>query len=372
MSSPTYWLNVYTEKTWEEFLDHGADVTGFPDSSTGRRAKKIGSGDRLICYVKGAIRFVGILEVVSEAYRDENERIWEDRLFPWRLKVNPLVKVDLESGIPVKSLRDELSIFEDMNSPNSWTGYLQGSPRSWKQRDGEVIYRELRKKTDSTAGGGVEEKGAVNEPKTDSVTEDDEESEPQSEVEPSPSSETDSTTKHTRIQHSLLKLGASMGFDVWVARNDRSRGTDGKTFSELFDLKDELPLSFDRDTIKTIEYIDVLWLQGNSVRAAFEIESTTSVYSGLLRMSDLLAKQPNLRIPLYLVAPEDRRDKVLKEVSRPTFDNLNTPLCKVCRYISFESLQRRVEGMESAGVGLHHLNPSFLDEVSESTEPDES
>jgi hypothetical protein len=54
----------------------------------------------------------------------------------------------------------------------------------------------------------------------------------------------------------------------------------------------------------------VLWLSGPAVVAAFEIESTTSIYSGLLRMADLLALQPNLNIPLFLVAPEDRRSEL--------------------------------------------------------------
>jgi hypothetical protein len=46
----------------------------------------------------------------------------------------------------------------------------------------------------------------------------------------------------------------------------------------------------------------VVWLKGNAIVAAFEIESKTSIYSGLLRMSDLIAMQPNLDIPLYLGA----------------------------------------------------------------------
>ena len=29
-------------------------------------------------------------------------------------------------------------------------------------------------------------------------------------------------TRHTEIQYHLLKLGAELGLDVWVARNDRS------------------------------------------------------------------------------------------------------------------------------------------------------
>lgn len=36
--------------------------------------------------------------------------------------------------------------------------------------------------------------------------------------------------------------------------------------------------------------------------------------------------QPNLDIPLYLVAPDDRREKVMTEVNRPTFCRLSPPL----------------------------------------------
>jgi hypothetical protein len=105
------------------------------------------------------------------------------------------------------------------------------------------------------------------------------------------------TTAHTEIQWSLLKLGNDMGLDVWVARNDRSRDWKGHHFTDLPRLRADLPLQFDEATNRTIELIDVLWLKGNAVVAAFEIESTTSIYSGLLRMSDLIAMQPNLNIP---------------------------------------------------------------------------
>lgn len=77
----------------------------------------------------------------------------------------------------------------------------------------------------------------------------------------------------------------------------------------------------------------MLWLKGNAVVAAFEIESTTSIYSGLLRMADLIAMQPNLNIPLYLVAPDERRQKVFAEVNRPTFSRLSPPLVELCRFV---------------------------------------
>src|SRR5260370_21695219 len=52
---------------------------------------------------------------------------------------------------------------------------------------------------------------------------------------------------------------------------------------------------------------------------------TTSIYSGILRMSDLLAQQPNISVPLFLVAPDERRDEVVRQVNRPTFERMNPP-----------------------------------------------
>lgn len=96
-------------------------------------------------------------------------------------------------------------------------------------------------------------------------------------------------------------------------------------------MRQHLPRQFDDATTRTIELIDVLWLRGNTIVAAFEVESITVIYSGLLRMADLLAMQPNLNIPLYVVAPEERRGKVIAEVNRPTFSRLTPPLKDACR-----------------------------------------
>jgi hypothetical protein len=165
------------------------------------------------------------------------------------------------------------------------------------------------------------------------------------------------------IQWLLLKLGSDMGFDIWVARNDRGKEYKGNRIGDLKRLKNELPLQFDDATNRTIELIDVLWLQGNAIVSAFEIESTASIYSGLLRMADLIAMQPNLNIPLYLVAPDDRREKVMTEVSRPTFSRLSPPLSEVCSYISFSSLK---ENIDKVSYIIRYVKPAFLQEFSES------
>jgi hypothetical protein len=50
-------------------------------------------------------------------------------------------------------------------------------------------------------------------------------------------------------------------------------------------------------------------------------------------MADLIALQPNLNIPLYIVAPADRREKVISEINRPTFRRLDPPMAEeVSRY----------------------------------------
>ena len=126
---------------------------------------------------------------------------------------------------------------------------------------------------------------------------------------------TSSRTGVLGLRPGLLSV-APLGLEFCGSARTPKTGT--HRFSELPALKSSLPLQFDDATNRTIELIDVLWLDRNAIVAAFEIESTTSIYSGLLRMADLVAMQPNLNIPLFLVPPEERREKVFAEVNRPT------------------------------------------------------
>lgn len=176
-----------------------------------------------------------------------------------------------------------------------------------------------------------------------------------------------SSNEHTEIQYLLLRLGNDLGFKVWVAKNDKNKQHNGGSFSEIPNIITELPLQFDSQTNKTIKLIDVLWLKGNSIEAAFEIESTTSIYSGLLRMSDLIAMQPNLNISLYLVAPDSRRDKVMAEINRPTFSRMSQPLSEICRFISFSKIKEELPKIKSI---IKYIKPEYLAEISESCEFD--
>src|SRR5207253_5182495 len=129
-------------------------------------------------------------------------------------------------------------------------------------------------------------------------------------------------------------------------------------------LLDTLPLNYDTTTLRTIQEIDVLWLRGRAIVRAFEVEHTTSIYSGLLRMADLLALQPNMDIKLHIVAPAERRQKVFQEIQRPVFSLLEKgPLAESCSYLSYESVRKLSEERH-----LKHLSDSVLDDYAEYAE----
>lgn len=171
---------------------------------------------------------------------------------------------------------------------------------------------------------------------------------------------------HKEIQWMLSKLGCQMNFDVWVAKNDLNKDVNGKRFRNIPKLAKKLPMQFNPKTNDIIEFIDVLWLDNNRIVAAFEIEYTTSIYSGLLRMSDLITMVPNINISIYIVAPNRRRNKVISEINRPTFSNLKPPLSTICRYISFSRLK---ETAQLPNDVITNLKPSILKEISEPCEP---
>ena len=76
-------------------------------------------------------------------------------------------------------------------------------------------------------------------------------------------------------------------------------------------------------------------------------------------MSDLMALQPNLDINLYLVAPDERRDKVEQELLRPTFSLREKPLARICGFLPFSVLCEKLEGIRKLGLSSS-LKPSFL------------
>ncbi len=129
-------------------------------------------------------------------------------------------------------------------------------------------------------------------------------------------------SEHTQIQHVLIRLGRALDYDVFVARNDRHRVCHGEDFSLLtVPVLPELGLA--EEVRDTVELIDVLWMHrtGPGIACAFEVEQSTSIYSGILRMKDLALSVPGGDGHYYLVAPEAREQEVMAQMARPSMQS---------------------------------------------------
>lgn len=137
---------------------------------------------------------------------------------------------------------------------------------------------------------------------------------------------------HIIMQWKLATLGKKAGSKVWVPRNDQSRLEKNYGFT---DYESEFTAGIDTPA-RYVEQIDVVWKKEFQIDAAFEIENSTSIYSGLLRFADLKQVAPNHNYPLFIVAPIEKRERVINQVIRPSFQKLN--LSQDVRYLSYETV----------------------------------
>lgn len=157
---------------------------------------------------------------------------------------------------------------------------------------------------------------------------------------------------HTEIQGWLRDLGRALGFRVWIASNDRNRPFRGGRLGD--DCLTDLPINTTA-AAETIRLIDVLWLAADrdTVAAAFEVEHSTSIYSGIVRMLDLAFGYPEHGgCRFFLVAPDDREDEVRAQLQRPAFHqigHLNVG------YVPYSALRMHRDAMATFGVGMKPL-----------------
>ncbi|MBI5455032.1 MAG: hypothetical protein HY956_10410 [Deltaproteobacteria bacterium] len=143
-------------------------------------------------------------------------------------------------------------------------------------------------------------------------------------------------TTHTRMQYLLVRAGRALGYDVIVASNDRSREYNGEKFSFL--TLPELPkMEISDDVMEVVNFIDVLWFKkGTSdIECAFEVEKTTSIYSGLLRLKDLIFSISDNECHVFVLIPNEREREMLAQLKRPAFADLRD---KNISYILFDDL----------------------------------
>ena len=137
---------------------------------------------------------------------------------------------------------------------------------------------------------------------------------------------------HSQVQSLLGAIGTNKNFDVWIPSNNR--GSPDWALSNPFEARTALPSGFDQIE-DILGQVDVIWIAkgGNDIRALFEVEHSTSIYSGLLRFNDIHLVAPNLKTKFSIVSNSERRSRFARQLNRPTFRA--SGLSELCTFFEY-------------------------------------
>jgi hypothetical protein len=364
----SYYVDLFSPETYEAFSISTREVSGFRLRQE-NAAARVKVGDKLICYVTKLGRWTGVLEVTSPYFRDDAPIFYKDKdPFVIRFRVKVLAWLTKEKAIPIRDDRVWCTLsFTQGNEKNTsnWTGKLRSSLNALDDKDGQFLEQLILSQAHGGETFDIDDRDypnlmwhKVRRPDREVTVSVPQDTEHQLDSQPKPE-----VRESIKIQALLAAIGSQMGLKIWIPRNDRNAVL-MEWAPEPHVLLESLPLNYDDTTLKTIEQIDVLWLRNRAIVRAFEVEHTTSIYSGILRMADLLALQPNMNIDLHIVAPSARREKVFQEIQRPVFSLLDgAPLSERCTYLSYESIDE-----VSKLKHLAHTLDRVLDEYAEEAE----
>jgi hypothetical protein len=367
----SYWTDIFTLETWAQAEARRFRVSGFPPPTPGRGGYSVGMfervrpGDILLCYCKGpASRWVGALRVDGEPFQSD-EPIWGltesgEVRFPWRYQVQPLVTLDPIRGIPGAEVAGELEFVKRLRQ---WGTYLQRSLNRVPDEDGERLIQLLKMPREAVVIEMPRRRPRRRETPTTERTlltaqaVSVEQHEGDTEVEEIAAE----PRVHTEIQAKLRDIGLFEGFDVWVA--DRGTPWNGRPLGD--GCLTDLPVVAADRTRTVMRLIDVIWFRkgaGHPVRF-FEIEHSTSVYSGLLRFNDVMIDFP---IPeAFIVGDGERtRAKFEREVARRTFQQ--SGLREVTKYLFYELVRRTWSKYQNVGAGSSAWGDTDADESARS------
>ncbi|MFN5940282.1 MAG: hypothetical protein ACK44C_07950 [Polaromonas sp.] len=138
----------------------------------------------------------------------------------------------------------------------------------------------------------------------------------------------DVARRHLQVQVALILIGQQLGYRTWVARNDKGFKYGDRKIGELdgvvVRLDDEKLLMAYSEAVQAALQIDCIWFRNSHfMPAVIEIEHSTGVTSGLTRMKNLQSHAPHILTRWVIAAPDEDREKVLREANKPDFQSLN-------------------------------------------------
>jgi hypothetical protein len=127
-----------------------------------------------------------------------------------------------------------------------------------------------------------------------------------------------SLTRHSEVIAILAKIGAARGHDIWIGQREQRESASGLVepvrLADLVTCKAKPAALKAVSNLRPVLDMDVLWLDGNEVIHAFEVECTTTMTSGLQRGSNLPAS-----VTKTIVIPEEREPDFARKMKSPLF-----------------------------------------------------
>jgi 16S rRNA G966 N2-methylase RsmD len=123
-------------------------------------------------------------------------------------------------------------------------------------------------------------------------------------------------TSHSELIALLADIGRQRGYDIWIGQREQRELAGGLAGTiVLRDLVTAKPrVLAGVSNLRPVLDMDLLWLRGNKVMRAFEVESTTTMTSGLQRGSNL-----PVDVPKTMVIPEERERDFERKMKSPLF-----------------------------------------------------
>jgi len=280
---------------------------------------KMTPGDIVLVYNRGYIRFAG--EVAAKVRsRDLARYFWEETTSQQTWELMYFIVNEEKFNVPLQKLNKFFG-YQGHYRPRGLSAINDNAVKSFLKHYGDVFGVLKVLENDGEPIEIPENERIVKE-----IVEE--------KIENAPS-------EHDEMQWRLIRLGRLAKFDVWVPAHDQNRQYEGHRFKDVVlpEFREGL------DVPPTIKNIDVVWKFGPySIKSAFEIEHSTAVYSGILRLSDLRIEAPNSNYPLFIIASEERRRKVFAELCRPTFSDSALRLNEVIRFLDYSKI-REIDSM---------------------------
>lgn len=156
----------------------------------------------------------------------------------------------------------------------------------------------------------------------------------------------DEKITHDLIEGILIDLGNILGFETYTP--DKSKIFKDRTLGEMTILQGIPNFTYPR-IVKNVKGVDVIWFNDDFPHTCFEVEHTTNITEGLLRLYQIKA----ISCKFFIIAPSSRKTKFDREILKDPFREIRN------RY-SFRSYEQLLEFYRIAQE-YHDKKKHFLD-----------